>query len=120
MNKFSDIEQKILSSGIQLNYLADEFLFRQGQKNEYVFYLEKGALLLTWIHAVKPMLIIDQPTFVGIEEVLMCGKYSCSAMTSIDSTFLVFERPYFLELMNEFDDGAAYFKIITTKVLNSI
>ena len=39
MNDFSDTERKVLASGIELRYLPDEYLFRQGQKAEFVFYL---------------------------------------------------------------------------------
>jgi len=48
MQRYLETEKKVLASGIELKYLPDEYLFRKGQKAEFVFYLQNGGLLLEW------------------------------------------------------------------------
>lgn len=100
--------KKVLASGIEIKYLADEFLFRQGQKAEFVFYLQCGSILLEWPNENKRLLINNTPIFIGIDEALQGGKYSCTAMTTEKSEFLVFERAYFNQLITEFDHAKDY------------
>ncbi len=100
--------KKVLASGIEIKYLADEFLFRQGQKAEFVFYLQCGSILLEWPTENKRLLINNTPIFIGIDEALQGGKYSCTAMTTENSEFLVFERAYFNQLITEFDHAKDY------------
>ena len=89
MNDFSDTERKVLASGIELRYLPDEYLFRQGQKAEFVFYLQEGSLLL---ECPVGFVTIDQKgIFVGIEEAIEEKKHHFSALTSSYAQFLVFE-----------------------------
>jgi len=53
--------------------------------------------------------VIDIPCFIGIEEAMEGKSYTCSMRTLVDCKFLVFERVYFLMLMNEFEAATAYF-----------
>jgi CRP-like cAMP-binding protein len=108
MKKFSDTERKVLASGIELCYLPDEYLFRQGQKAEFVFYLQEGSLLLE--SKVGFVTIDKKGVFVGIEEAIESKKHIYSAMTSSYAQFLVFERKYFQQLIDEFDLALAYFE----------
>jgi CRP-like cAMP-binding protein len=108
MKKFSDTERKVLASGIELRYLPDEYLFRQGQKAEFVFYLQEGSLLLE--SPVGFVTIDKKGVFVGIEEAIESKKHIYSAMTSSYAQFLVFERKYFQQLIDEFDLALAYFE----------
>jgi CRP-like cAMP-binding protein len=108
MKKFSDTERKVLASGIELRYLPDEYLFRQGQKAEFVFYLQEGSLLLE--SKVGFVTIDKKGVFVGIEEAIESKKHIYSAMTSSYAQFLVFERKYFQQLIDEFDLALAYFE----------
>jgi CRP-like cAMP-binding protein len=110
MNELLETSKKILASGIEINYLGDEFLFRQGQKAEFVFYLQGGALLLDWPNENKRVTVIDKPIFIGIDEAMHGDKYACSAMTTKESTFLVFDRSYFNHLITEFDQAKSYFE----------
>jgi CRP-like cAMP-binding protein len=108
MNDFLDTERKVLASGIELRYLPDEYLFRQGQKAEFVFYLQEGSLLL---ECPVGFVTIDQKgIFVGIEETIEEKKHFFSAMTSSYAQFLVFERKYFKLLIDEFDLALPYFE----------
>jgi CRP-like cAMP-binding protein len=108
MKKFSDTERKVLASGIELRYLPDEYLFRQGQKAEFVFYLQEGSLLL---ESNLGFVTIDKKgVFIGIEEAIESKKHVYSAMTSSYAQFLVFERKYFQQLIDEFDLALAYFE----------
>ena len=108
MRKFSDTERKVLASGIELRYLPDEYLFRQGQKAEFVFYLQEGSLLL---ESSFGFVTIDKKgVFVGIEEAIGSKKHIYSAMTSSYAQFLVFERKYFQQLIDEFDLALGYFE----------
>jgi CRP-like cAMP-binding protein len=108
MNNFSDTERKVLASGIELRYLPDEYLFRQGQKAEFVFYLQEGSLLL---ESPRGFVTIDKKgVFVGIEEAIEEKKHIFSAMTSSYAQFLVFERKYFQLLVDEFDLALPYFE----------
>jgi CRP-like cAMP-binding protein len=108
MKKFSDTERKVLASGIELRYLPDEYLFRQGQKAEFVFYLQEGSLLL---ESKVGFVTIDQKgVFIGIEEAIDSKKHIYSAMTSSYAQFLVFERKYFQQLIDEFDLALSYFE----------
>jgi CRP-like cAMP-binding protein len=108
MNDFLDTERKVLASGIELRYLPDEYLFRQGQKAEFVFYLQEGSLLLE--SKVGFVTIDKKGVFVGIEEAIESKKHIYSAMTSSYAQFLVFERKYFQQLIDEFDLALAYFE----------
>ena len=108
MNNFSDTERKVLASGIELRYLPDEYLFRQGQKAEFVFYLQEGSLVL---EGSAGFVTIDRKgVFIGIEEAIDEQKHVYSAMTSSYSQFLVFERKYFQQLIDEFDLALPYFE----------
>jgi CRP-like cAMP-binding protein len=108
MNNFSDTERKILASGIELRYLPDEYLFRQGQKAEFVFYLQEGSLVLE--NPTGFVSIDRKGVFIGIEEAIEEKKHLYSAMTSSYSQFLVFERKYFKQLIDEFDLALPYFE----------
>ncbi len=108
MNNFSDTERKVLASGIELRYLPDEYLFRQGQKAEFVFYLQEGSLVL---EGSAGFVTIDRKgVFIGIEEAIEEKKHLYAAMTSSYSQFLVFERKYFKQLIDEFDLALPYFE----------
>ena len=109
MNDFSDTERKVLASGIELRYLPDEYLFRQGQKAEFVFYLQEGSLLL---ESPTGFVTIERKgVFIGIEEAIGEKKHHFSAMTSSYAQFLVFERKYFQLLIDEFDLALPYFEL---------
>lgn len=103
-----DTERKILASGILINYLPAEFLFRQGQKTEFVFYLKHGSLELQWPEKDKKLQISQRNVFIGLDEAFSNGRYACTAMTTDLSEFLVFERAYFMELIHEFDNAIPY------------
>jgi CRP-like cAMP-binding protein len=108
MNNFSDTERKVLASGIELRYLPDEYLFRQGQKAEFVFYLQEGSLVL---EGTTGFVSIDRKgIFIGIEEAIEEKKHVYTAMTSNYAQFLVFERKYFQLLIDEFDLALPYFE----------
>lgn len=108
MNNFSDTERKVLASGIELRYLPDEYLFRKGQKAEFVFYLQEGSLVL---EGSAGFVTIDRKgVFIGIEEAIDEKKHRYSATTASYSQFLVFERKYFKQLIDEFDLALPYFE----------
>ncbi len=109
MKNFLDTERKVLASGIELRYLPDEYLFRQGQKAEFVFYLQEGSLILE--SSVSFVAIEHKGIFIGIEEAIEEKKHLYSAMTSSYSQFLVFERKYFKQLIDEFDLARPYFDL---------
>ena len=118
---FTETEKKILASGIEMKYLSEEHIFRKGQKAEFVFFLKEGSLLIDWVLDKKKSRIINIPCFIGIEEAIDGKKYSYSIQTLIDCKFLVFERNYFLMLMNEFEVAMPYFlqKIEDFNILSS-
>ena len=103
------IENKILASGIEMKYLSEEYIFRKGQKAEFVFFLKEGSLLFDWPLDETRSKVINLPCFIGIEEAMEGKNYSCSMKTLVDCKFLVFERKYFLMLMNEFEAATPYF-----------
>ncbi len=110
MEQFLETGKKVLASGIEIKYLADEFLFRQGQKAEFVFYLQCGSILLDWPNENKCLALNNKPIFIGIDEAIHGGKYACTAMTTDESKFLVFDRAYFNQLITEFDHAKDYFE----------
>ncbi len=110
MNELLETSKKVLASGIEIKYLGEEFLFRQGQKAEFVFYLQSGSLQLDWPNENKRVTLIDKPIFIGIDVAMLGGKYTCSAMTTKESAFLVFDRSYFNHLIMEFDQAKSYFE----------
>jgi CRP-like cAMP-binding protein len=103
-----DTERKILGSGILINYLPAEFLFRQGQKAEFVFYLKQGSLEMQWPEKDKKLNIRQGSMFIGLDEAFINGRYACTAMTTELSEFLVFERAYFMQLIHEFEYAIPY------------
>ena len=109
MKQLLETEKKVLASGIEIKYLAEEFLFRQGQKAEFVFYLQAGAVLLEWPNENKRLELNNKPIFIGIEEAIHGSKYRCTALTTQEAKFLVFERAYFNQLITEFDHASDYF-----------
>jgi CRP-like cAMP-binding protein len=106
---FIETEKKILASGIEMKYLSDEHIFRKGQKAEFVFFLKAGSLSIHWPTDKIKLRVIDIPCFIGIEEAIEGKNYTCSMQTLVDCTFLVFERKYFLMLMDEFEAATPYF-----------
>jgi CRP-like cAMP-binding protein len=109
MKNFSDTERKVLASGIELRYLPEEYLFRLGQKAEFVFYLQEGSLILEGLAGYTP--IDRKGLFIGIEEAIDEKKHVYSAMTTSNAQFLVFERKYFQFLIDEFDLALPYFEL---------
>ena len=103
-----DTERKILGSGILINYLPAEFLFRQGQKAEFVFYVKQGSLVMQWPEKDKKLNIRQRNVFIGLDEAFINGRYACTAMTTELSEFLVFERAYFMQLIHEFEFAIPY------------
>jgi CRP-like cAMP-binding protein len=103
-----DTERKILGSGILINYLPAEFLFRQGQKAEFVFYVKQGSLEMQWPEKDKKLNIRQRNVFIGLDEAFINGRYACTAMTTELSEFLVFERAYFMQLIHEFEFAIPY------------
>ena len=116
-----DTEKKILASGIEMKYLSEEHIFRKGQKAEFVFFLKEGSLLFDWPSEKTKSKIINLPCFIGIEEAMDGKNYSYSVKTLVECKFLVFERKYFLMLMNEFEIARIYFmkKIEDFNILSS-
>jgi CRP-like cAMP-binding protein len=115
-----DTERKILASGILINYLPAEFLFRQGQKAEFVFYIKKGSLVMQWPEKDKELNISQQNVFIGLDEAFSRGRYGCTAMTTELSEFLVFEREYFLQLTQEFEHAVAYLESMQVIFLSKL
>jgi CRP-like cAMP-binding protein len=109
MKNFSDTERKVLASGIELRYLPEEYLFRMGQKAEFVFYLQEGSLILEGLAGLTT--IDHKGLFIGIEEAIDEKKHVYSAMTTSSAQFLVFERKYFQFLIDEFDLALPYFEL---------
>ena len=103
-----DTERKILASGILINYLPAEFLFRQGQKAEYIFYLNRGSIEMQWPENDKKLRISQRNVFIGLDEAFSEGSYVFTAMTTELSEFLVFDRAYFMELIHEFEYAIPY------------
>lgn len=103
-----DTEKKILASGIEMKYLSEEHIFRKGQKAEFIFFLKEGSLLFDWPSEKTKSRIINLPCFIGIEEAMDGKNYSYSVKTLVECKFLVFERKYFLMLMNEFEAATPY------------
>ena len=116
-----DTEKKILASGIEMKYLSEEHIFRKGQKAEFVFFLKEGSLLFDWPLDETRSKVINLPCFIGIEEAMDGKNYSYSVKTLVECKFLVFERKYFLMLMNEFEAATPYFlqKIEDFNILSS-
>ncbi|CAM4134288.1 Crp/Fnr family transcriptional regulator [Cytophagaceae bacterium 50C-KIRBA] len=110
MDQMIETERKVLASGIEINYLANEFLFRQGQKAEFVFYFQGGEISLKSFNSPEGIIYHANPVFLGIKEVLEGQKHTFSAETLQTSKFLVFEKNYFLMLMQEFDFASSYFE----------
>jgi CRP-like cAMP-binding protein len=115
-----DTERKILASGILINYLPSEFLFRHGQKAEFVFYLKRGSFEMQWPEKDKKILISHRNVLIGLDEAFSKGRYVCSAMTTELSEFLVFERAYFMELINEFEYSIPYLESMQVAFLNKL
>jgi CRP-like cAMP-binding protein len=109
MSDFSDTERKVLASGIELRCLPDEYLFRQGQKAEFIFCLQEGSLLLESSSGL--VAIEHRGIFIGIEEAIEEKKHPYAIKTLSYSQFLVFERMYFKQLINEFDLVLPYFEL---------
>jgi CRP-like cAMP-binding protein len=103
-----ETEKKLLASGILINYLPGEYLFRHGQKAEYVFYVMKGKICLETPDD-KELVMEDQSIFLGLNELLKQKNHSFSTHTITDSKFLVFDKNYFLSLIQEFGIENSYF-----------
>lgn len=108
MIDFAETEWKILASGVELRYLPLEYLFRQGQKAEFVFCLQEGSLTLEGSDGL--ITLERKGTFIGIEEAIEEKKHTYSAITSSYAKFLVFERKYFQFFIDEFDLALPYFE----------
>ena len=97
----TETEKKLLASGIEISYLPGEYLFRAGQKAEFVFYVLSGSICLETTDD-KEYVLEDKSLFLGIDELLRQKKHSFSTHTISNSKFLVYEKNYFLSLIQEF------------------
>ena len=97
----TETEKILLASGIEISYLPGEYLFRAGQKAEFVFYVLSGSICLETTDD-KEYVLEDKSLFLGIDELLRQKKHSFSTHTISNSKFLVYERNYFLSLIQEF------------------
>lgn len=104
----SETEKKLLASGIEISYLPGEYLFRSGQKAEFVFYVLNGKICLETPDD-KEYVLEDQSIFLGIDELMNQKKHSFSTHTITNSKFLVYEKNYFLSLIQEFGLATNYF-----------
>jgi CRP-like cAMP-binding protein len=109
MTKFLDISSKILASGIEINYLPGEFLFRRGQKAEFVFYLLSGSVTLNDLNN-HSFILAEKPIFLGLQEALESTKHVFSVQTIELSKFLVFDKKFFSMLLQEFDTDQLFAK----------
>ena len=107
MQDFSEIKQKILASGIEISYLPSEYIFRLGQKAEFVFYFLSGTISLTFLDN-HSLIIEDKQLFLGLHEALELSKHPFSAQIIEPSKFLVFDKKFFLMLLQEFDVDQAF------------
>jgi CRP-like cAMP-binding protein len=105
----SETEKKLLASGIEISYLPGEYLFRSGQKAEFVFYVLNGKICLETTDD-KEYVLEDQSIFLGIDELMNQKKHSFSTHTITNSKFLVYEKKYFLSLIQEFGLATNYFE----------
>jgi len=108
-NLQEETEKKILASGIEISYLPGEYLFRFGQKAEFVFYVLNGKICLETPDE-KEFIMEDQSIFLGIDELVNQKKHSFSTHTISNSKFLVYEKNYFLSLIQEFGLANNYFE----------
>jgi CRP-like cAMP-binding protein len=115
-----DTERKILASGILINYLPSEFLFRHGQKVEFVFYLKRGSFEMQWPEKDKKLQISQRNVFIGLDEAFNNVRWACTVMTTEKSEFLVFERAFFLELLNEFEYSIPYLESMQVAFLSKL
>lgn len=104
-----DTEKKLLASGIEISYLPGEYLFRYGQKAEFVFYVMNGKICLETPDD-KEYVLENQSVFLGIDELMNQKKHSFSTHTISNSKFLVYEKNYFLSLIQEFGLATNYFE----------
>lgn len=104
-----DTEKKLLASGIEISYLPGEYLFRYGQKAEFVFYVMNGKICLETPDE-KEYVLENQSVFLGIDELMNQKKHSFSTHTISNSKFLVYEKNYFLSLIQEFGLATNYFE----------
>lgn len=102
MQDSSDRTRKILASGIEISYLPAEFIFRLGQKAEFVFYMMSGTISLTCSNN-QSVIIEEKQLFLGLTEALESLKHPFSAQILTPSKFLVFDKKFFLMLLQEFD-----------------
>lgn len=108
-NLHQETEKKLLASGIEISYLPGEYLFRYGQKAEFVFYVLNGKICLETPDE-KEYVMEDQSIFLGIDELVNQKKHSFSTHTISNSKFLVYEKNYFLSLIQEFGFANNYFE----------
>ncbi|MHA8049768.1 cyclic nucleotide-binding domain-containing protein [Aquirufa sp. ROCK-SH2] len=108
MKDFSEITQKIIASGIEINYLPTEYIFRLGQKAEFVFYMMSGTIMLTYSDNQSHTLSNKQ-LFLGLHEAFDSLRHQFSAQIMEPSKFLVFDKKYFLMLLQEFDVDQTFF-----------
>lgn len=108
-NYYSDISSKILTSGIDIYYQPEEFLFRKGQKAEFIFYLMDGLVIINDFDN-RIFISGEKPLFLGLQEALESIKYIFSVQTVEPSQFIVFDKLFFSMLLKEFDPDHFFVK----------
>jgi len=108
-NYYSDISSKILTSGIDIHYQPEEFLFRKGQKAEFIFYLMDGLVIINDFDN-RIFISGEKPLFLGLQEALESIKYIFSVQTIEPSQFVVFDKLFFSMLLKEFDPDHFFVK----------
>ena len=118
MEKYLKTEKKILSSGINLEYGPNKFLFREGQDLNHIFYLVDGEVELS----SKDSNLIIKPKnklFFGINDLENHAKHSFNLQTKSYSQFLIYEKSFFISLLEEYDDAKDYYYLKLQDFFNS-
>lgn len=117
MEKYLSTEKKILSSGINLDYGPNKFLFREGQDLNHIFYLIEGEVELSSKN-LKRIINPKNEVFFGINDLENQAKHSYNLQTKANSKFLIYEKTFFISLLEEYDDAKDYFNLKLNDFLN--
>ncbi|MFC0184340.1 Cyclic nucleotide-binding domain-containing protein [Pseudarcicella hirudinis] len=103
-----DIESKILEKGTELFFNKGEFLFKQEQDADYVFFLKDGEVELQKDTGIV-FNISRQRCFLGLEEMILENKHEQTAVVKDTSILLVFDRLLIAGLISQNEKARRYF-----------
>jgi len=120
-----------LKGGVRIHFIKGEFLFREGDIPQGLYYLERGEIILTTQGGTEMEQynkILKAGEIIGFNALLKSKNYSYSAIVNKDSTLIFIPNKNFKEILNNHENGLieynqspffSYIRLWLSKIIDS-